>query len=124
MSEAQKRLCPECRYEIIGRIDKKFCSDQCRNAFNNRLKQDSNNYMRKVNNILRRNRRILAELNPRGKSKAHRNKMIDKGFNFDYYTNTYTTKAGKIYFFCYEYGYLPIEDDFYALVLKQDYVDN
>jgi predicted nucleic acid-binding Zn ribbon protein len=123
MAETQKRICPECGYEIIGRTDKKFCSDQCRNTYNNRLKQDVNNYMRNVNNILRKNRRILSELNPHGKSKAHRTKMIEKGFNFDYYTNTYTTKAGNIYYFCYEYGYLPIEDDYFALVMKQDYVD-
>ncbi|MCD4732176.1 MAG: hypothetical protein K8R74_16335, partial [Bacteroidales bacterium] len=91
----EKRLCPECGFEIIGRTDKKFCSDQCRNTFNNRLKQDANNYIRNINNILRKNRRILAELNPKGKSKVTRNKLNEKGFNFDYYTNSYSTKTGK-----------------------------
>ena len=120
----EKRKCPECGFEIIGRIDKRFCSDQCRNSYNNRLKQYSNNYIRNVNNILRKNRRILEKLNPYGKSKVHRNKLFEKGFNFDYYTNTYKTKAGKVYYYCYEFGYLPIEDDYFALVMKKDYVDN
>ncbi|MEZ5198076.1 MAG: hypothetical protein R2764_17305 [Bacteroidales bacterium] len=120
----EKPLCPECGFEIVGRIDKKFCSDQCRNTYNNRLKRDSNNYVRNVNNTLRKNRRILEELNPGGKSKAHRNKLVSKGFNFDYYTNSYTTKSGKTYYYCYEYGYLPIEDDYFFLVMKQDYVDS
>lgn len=119
----EKPKCPECGFEIVGRIDKKFCSDQCRNTYNNRLKRDSNNYVRNVNNVLRKNRRILEELNPGGKTKAHRNKLVSKGFNFDYYTNSYTTKTGKTYYYCYEFGYLPIEDDYFFLVMKQDYVD-
>lgn len=124
MAKTATRNCPECGETILGRADKKFCSDQCRNTFNNRDKQDANNYIRNVNNILRKNRRILANLNPNGKSKASRNKLVEKGFNFDYFTNSYTTKTGKTYYYCYEFGYLPIEDDYYFLVMKQDYVDN
>ena len=124
MATIENKKCPECGDKILGRADKKFCSDQCRNTFNNRMKQDANNYIRNVNNIHRKNRRILADLNPKGKSKASRNKLVEKGFNFDYYTNSYTTKTGKTYYYCYEYGYLPIEDDYYFLVMKQDYVDN
>lgn len=116
------KKCPECGFDIMGRSDKVFCSDQCRNTYNNRLKKDANNYVRQVNYILRKNRRVLEELNPHGKSKAHKQKLLAKGFNFDYYTNTYTTKAGNVYYFCYEHGYLPIEDDQYALVIKEDYV--
>ena len=118
-----KNKCLECGEEYIGRADKKFCSDQCRNTYNNLLKRDTNNYVRNINNTLRKNRRILAQLNPHGKSKTHRNKLNEKGFNFDYYTNAYKTKTGKIYYYCYEYGYLPIEDGYYALVMKENYVD-
>ena len=119
----EKKKCPECGFDIIGRMDKIFCSDQCRNTHNNRLKKDTNNYVRRINNILRKNRRILEALNPNGKSKAHKSKMLDKGFNFDYFTNVYKTKAGKVYYFCYEHGYLPVEDDYFALVMKKEYED-
>ena len=119
-----KKKCLECDFEIIGRVDKKFCSDQCRNTYNNRFKRDETNYIRNINNILRKNRRILLELNPNGKAKVSRTKLQMKGFNFDYFTNTYTTKAKKIYYYCYDQGYLPIEDDYFFLVLKKDYVDN
>jgi hypothetical protein len=34
--------------------DKKFCSDGCRNAYNNKINKDSNNYMRNTNNKLRK----------------------------------------------------------------------
>jgi hypothetical protein len=51
----------------LGREDKKFCSDGCRNAYNNKINKDSNNYMRNTNN--KQNYRVLSELNLEGKSK-------------------------------------------------------
>jgi hypothetical protein len=33
----------------------KFCSDVCRNAYNNKINKDSTNFMRNVNNKLRKN---------------------------------------------------------------------
>ncbi len=116
----EKKTCPECGEKITGRIDKKFCSDLCRNAYNNRLNSDSNNYVRNINNILRRNRRILEELLPENIAKVPMQKLTDKGFNFNYYTNATTTKTGKQYLFCYEYGYLPIEHNFYLLVKRTE----
>ncbi len=78
--------------------------------------------MRNINNILRKNRRILAQLNPKGKSKVHRDKLLELGFKFSYFTNEYVTKAGKGYRFCYEQGYLELYNDWYALVIKNEYV--
>jgi len=113
-----KKICPVCGDPFSGRVDKKFCSDQCRNEYNNRQNQDSNNTIRKINYTLRKNRRILQQLNPEGKTKIPRRKLLDKGFDFNYFTSTYRTKAGTTYYFCYEQGYLPLEDDYYALVVK------
>ena len=113
-----ERSCPECGEKIVGRIDKKFCSDYCRNAFNNNLNKDSRNLMRNVNNKLRKNYRILEELNPRDKTKSTRTRLLAKGFNFEYFTNTYTTKTGTIYYFVYDQGYLPLEGGYYALVKR------
>ena len=118
-----KRKCQECGMEYFGRKDKKFCSDSCRNAYNNRLNSDVNNFIRNINNTLRKNRRILAELNPNGKTKIHRDKLVEKGFNFRYYTNTYITKSGKTYHFCYDQGYLELEEQYFALVVRQEYVE-
>ena len=114
------KKCSECGEKIIGRIDKKFCSDLCRNSFNNRLNSDSTNNVRNVNNILRKNRRILQELVPEETAKASKQRLIEKGFSFKYYTNTYTTKKGTVYYYCYEYGYLPIDHDYYFLVKSKE----
>lgn len=121
MTSVEEKTCLECELPFKGRVDKKFCSDQCRIAYNNRLNSDGNNYVRNVNNILRKNRRILLDLNPDGKSRVSREKMRSKGFDFNYYTSTYTTKEGAQYFYCYEQGYLPIEKEHCLLVIKKDF---
>lgn len=115
-----KRQCPECGDRIIGRIDKKFCSDGCRNAHNNRINKDSKNLIRNTNNRLRKNYRVLEALNPNKKTKCSRAKMIEKGFDFNYFTSIYITKAGTTYYFVYDQGYLPLEDNYYALVKRDD----
>jgi hypothetical protein len=118
------RKCIECNEPFNGRVDKKFCSDPCRNAFNNRLNSDSNNLVRNVNNALRKNRRILEELNPSGKTSVHKSTMLEKGFDFQYFTNIYTTQKGARYFFCYEQGYLNLENDYVFLVTRQEKAGN
>jgi len=116
-----EKKCLDCGESIKGRADKKFCSDQCRNSYNNRLNSDANNYVRNVNNILRKNRRVLSDLNKEGKTKIHRDKLIKAGFNFGYHTSQTTTREGSTYKYCYEEGYLPLQNDFYLLVRKREY---
>lgn len=112
--------CQECGEKLIGRVDKKFCSDQCRISFNNRLNSDSTNYVRNVNNILRKNRRILEELNPTGKTRVSGEKLKVAGLNLNYFTSIYKTKEGAMYKFCYEQGYLEIEKGQFLLVVRKD----
>ena len=79
--------CIECGEKIIGRSDKKFCNDSCRNAYNNNQNKDSSNLMRNVNNKLRKNYRILSEINIEGKTKIAKSKLDGLGFDFNYLTN-------------------------------------
>ena len=113
-----QKACLECGEKIVGRVDKKFCSDYCRNAYNNNRNKDSKNLQRNINNQLRKNYRILEEFNPEGKGKTTRSKLQAKGFSFEYFTSIYTTKAGTVYYFVYDQGYLPLEGDYYALVKR------
>lgn len=116
-----ERKCLECDTEIRGRIDKKFCSDYCRNAFNNRLNKDSKNLVRNINNKLRKNYRILDSFERKdGKTtKTTKTRLVDKGFDFEYITNLYTTKKGTTYYFVYDLGYLPLENDYYMIVKRE-----
>ena len=113
------KTCLECSEKIVGREDKKFCSDSCRNAYNNKINKDSTNFMRNVNNKLRKNYRILSELNTEGKSKATRDKMINKGFDFEFFTNILQTKTGNTYYFLYDQGYRALDNDYFMLVKKE-----
>tara|TARA_R110002049_G_scaffold304112_2_gene499098 strand:- start:4256 stop:4618 length:363 start_codon:yes stop_codon:yes gene_type:complete len=115
--------CLECNEEFEGRIDKKFCSDQCRNNYNNRQNKDVNDVVRSTNYILRKNRRILEELNPKGMAKVKASKMEAKGFNFSYFTSEYVTKNGSVYKYVYDQGYLKQDDGNFTLVIKKDYID-
>ncbi len=115
----EKRTCPECGEVITGRIDKKFCSDMCRNSFNNKVNSDTTNYVRNVNNILRKNRRILEENLQGEKTTLAKQKLLDKGFNFKYYTHQTTTKNNHTYIWCYEFGYLPLDNDLILIVKRK-----
>ena len=112
--------CMECRDSFKGRVDKKFCCDQCRNSYNNKLKTASTDYYKTVNSTLRKNYKILEELLPEQTGKASRAKLVQKGFNFNFFTNVYTTQKGSKYYYCYEYGYLPIDNEYYFLVKKKE----
>lgn len=117
------KTCLHCSKEVVGRADKKFCDNQCRNEYNNTQNGTSNNYIRKVNRIIKKNRNILEELCPKDKSIKVTHKELSKlGFSFEYFTNTYTTKAEKTYYFCYEYGYLNLGNKYYALVYNKSYI--
>ena len=118
-----KRICPVCNCEFDGRVDKKFCCDQCRNTYNNRQNQDILNYSRNINRVLKNNRRILQEFFEKNNFRPHRDKLIAAGFNFDYLTNIYKTKNGKTYLYCYDFGYTLNEEGFCAIVEKKEYVD-
>ncbi len=118
-----ERNCLECGRSLIGRSDKKFCSDDCRTNHNNKQNSDQTNYIRRVNNILRKNRRILVKYNPQGKTKISKDKLILEGFNFQYITNIYTTKNGHTYCFVYDQGYMELGENLLMIVERQEYLD-
>lgn len=113
-----QRTCLECQEKLHGRIDKKFCSDYCRNTYNNKVNKDSKNLIRNTNNRLKRNYKILSDLNLLGKTKVAKSKLVNKNFDFNFFTSIYTTKTGNTYFYVYDQGYLAIENDFYLLIKK------
>ena len=120
--EAIIRTCLECNKPLRGRVDKKFCDDNCRNAYNNKQNSDTNNYVRNINNALRKNRRILEGIIKPDEElgKCPRIRLLEQGFDFRYHTHQYTNKKGQVYHFCYEYGYLPLEGDWILVVKRKE----
>ncbi|KAA9041493.1 hypothetical protein FW778_05565 [Ginsengibacter hankyongi] len=120
-SETKIKLCLTCAKPVKGRTDKKFCDDYCRNNYNNQLKSGTTNLIRNINNALGKNRRILENFfGKEDMTKTTKDKLLEKGFQFKYITNTYTNKKGNVYFFCYDLGYLPLENDWYLLVKRKE----
>ena len=121
-TDEEIRVCLECSDALKGRKDQRFCSDYCRNSYHNKANEVSNSMIRNINNILRKNRRVLSALNPHGKATVSATDLYEAGFNFHYYTNCFSTKKGTEYYFCYDQGYAKIDGESFVLVEKQDYV--
>jgi predicted nucleic acid-binding Zn ribbon protein len=115
----ENRKCLECSDTLKGRSDQKFCSDYCRNTYNNKVDKDTKNLIRNINNRLKKNYKILSQLNPSGKTKVSRTKLYDKGFDFQLFTSIYQTKTGNTYFYVYNQGYLALENEMFLLIQKE-----
>ena len=83
------------RTEVIGRVDKKFCSDYCRNAYNNKKNRDSKNIMLEIQTTFFVKTIEFRKTQSDQKTKTTKDNMLRKGFNFNYFTSIYKTKAGK-----------------------------
>ncbi|HKJ77934.1 MAG TPA: hypothetical protein VKA10_00310 [Prolixibacteraceae bacterium] len=116
----EKRTCLECGEPLRGRADQKYCNDLCRNAYNNKKQGTTTKLMRRVNRILKTNHSILKELNTEDKTTIFSSKLEKRNFNFNFFTHTYTTRSGKTYHFCYDQGYLKLNDNRILLVKRED----
>jgi hypothetical protein len=76
--------------------------------------------MRNINRILKKNHAILSELNPVEKITVLKTVLEKNGFSFKYHTSTYTTKTGRVYYFCYNQGYAEIEPGKYVIVRNEE----
>ncbi|MCG9911544.1 MAG: hypothetical protein MH137_09620 [Flavobacteriales bacterium] len=110
------RKCTECGEVLIGRADKKFCSDMCRNAFNNRQSGEVSNSMRRVILALKKNRRILAGFIESDKKKITKKTLLETGYDFNRVTHFYINKKNQVYRFCFDYGFVEFEDGWLFLV--------
>jgi hypothetical protein len=83
--------------------------------------RESSKIVRRVNSQLKKNRSVLEELlqnKPEGQAKASQRFLTERNFDFQYFTHIYENKKGTRYFFCYEYGYLPLDGGWYLLVKR------
>jgi len=120
----ENKNCLACNKILKGRVDKKFCDDYCRNNYNNLQKSKNQNsvYVKNINKTLLKNRKILENILPETEEliKIPQQKLLDKGFVFKYHTHTYKNKKEQVYFFCYDYGYLPLENNWLLVVKRKE----
>jgi hypothetical protein len=120
----EAKTCLACEKPLKGRVDKKFCDDYCRNNYNNTQKSKGSHsaYVRGIGNTLLKNRKILEELLPAEKQTINlqQDKLIQKGFVFKYHTHSYTNKNGEVYYFCFDYGFRQLENNWYMIVKRKE----
>ncbi|MFH4968740.1 hypothetical protein V8G61_11110 [Gaetbulibacter sp. M240] len=119
------KFCLSCNKELIGRSDKKFCDAQCRSIYHNKNRPQHEITIQKINSALRGNRSLLAHFCPSGKSTVRKDVLAQSGYQFELFTHIYPFKKG-VYYFCYDYAFLPIKDDKgiekMLIVKQQDYM--
>jgi hypothetical protein len=72
--------------------------------------------MRRVNYVLRKNRRILAKYNQRGLEKVERTRLVREGFSFEYITHMIQDGEGHQLYFCYDHGYQYLNSNLLELI--------
>lgn len=118
-----EKYCKECGTKIFGREDKIYCSDQCRFQSHNRTKRLTEKTIMDINKILRKNRRILHDLNPIGLTSIRREVLERLGFDFQFFTHQFITESGNYYYFCYEFGYAYAKNEKINVVTWQSYMN-
>ncbi len=109
--------CLECDERLVGRSDKKFCNDSCRNSFNNKHNKDTSNLMRRINAQLRRNYRILQNYEfDKGVSKTTTTKLSAEGFDFEYFTQHKIYDTGSVRRVIYDISYEILENGYVNLM--------
>jgi hypothetical protein len=81
------------------------------------MNPDESRYIRHVNYVLRRNRRILMELGRKGMVNIPGSTLMHAGFDFKFITNI-SNMNGDISYHCYEFGYRESPNGIFTLVEK------
>jgi len=131
--EIEGRKCKDCGTPLgPGREDRQYCDSACKTNYNNRRRKENQNsiggnepeqlsvpdYITRIQEVQLNNRRILEGLCSEEKAGRIRMRdLIGKGFNIKFMTSeAEPTESGKIYRFCFEYGY-HLEDNGFALIV-------
>lgn len=106
----KQKLCLFCGKEIVGRSDKKYCDDICRNNYNYRY-NEYNAVIKKINKSLLYNRNVLKSLTKRGKTIVKRQMLEARDFDFELMTGIYETSKKHVYILLYDYAYRSVSDE-------------
>ncbi len=120
------KKCLVCGDRLIGRLDKKYCSDQCRYFANNKNKIETERPIQDVNKALRKNRSILKMLCPAGKTVVRRVILDGMGYDVTVFSSLFLTSNKSIYYLCYDYGFTPLIEkgiEKALIITKQSYMN-
>ena len=113
--------CRLCKKNLVGRIDKKFCNDQCRTAYHNLKRRKIRKiFISNMNQKIKKNNKILMELKMQyGSKKISTDLLEDKGFLFSYFSHEWCDSYNKTYRYCIDYGYVIEESGIYIIEMRK-----
>jgi hypothetical protein len=100
-----------CNTKIKGRIDKKYCSANCKSIHQYETRRNEETLFFKVDKQLKTNRKILKKYNKVGKTALRKNVLHEEGFDPNYFTHFRRYDENSIYFYCYDFGFMTIKDN-------------
>ena len=122
----KEHICLFCSEALIGRIDKQFCSPNCKSSYHyKKSKEKEASLYNQIDQQLKLNRRILKNFNKTGKATIRKEVLTDLGFNPKHFTHYWKNQKGDVYLFCYEFGFLEKTENNkskFILVQWQDYM--
>jgi hypothetical protein len=121
------KKCLACDRDLQGRSDKLFCDAHCKSSYHYKKSlEETPKFFNRVDNQLKKNRRILKAFNKAGKATVRTNKLIELGFDPNFFTHYWKNKKGDVYLFVYEFGFLRREEHSvkkYILIQWQNFMD-
>jgi hypothetical protein len=90
-----KTQCKNCGKDVVGRSDKKFCNEACKNMYHNKNGTVAGKGSRT-------NRKILTDLTRTGIHSIATDELATTGFNFKAITGVEFT-SGEVKLLCYEF---------------------
>ena len=119
------RKCPVCEGEIKGRLGKIFCSLRCKSIDQYEKRQVEEAFFIQVDKQLKINRKVLKKYNRSGFTTLRKEQLEKEGFDSNFFTHYWKNSKGEVYLFCYDFGFLEIEQNGvkkYLLVEWQQYM--
>jgi len=104
-NENKTKRCHYCNTLLIGRTDKVFCDDRCRNNYYYKVNSEQKDYIRKINKILLKNRGILRTVNPYGRTSVSKRYLDQLGFDYNCFTSIHKTRKGRDYYLVYDQAF-------------------
>ena len=120
------RICPVCKEKLTGRIDKVYCSAECRSASDYEKRRTEEALFFKIDKQLKVNRKVLKRYNRVGMTKLRQEVLLKEGFNPNYFTHYWKNQKGDVYLFVYDYGFLKLKEqnkDKYLIIEWQEYME-
>lgn len=116
----QKPTCISCGKTFIGRTDKKYCSQACKNTFNYQRRSNTKSATKTIDTILHKNREILEVIMgpKRKRMKISKTELTKMGFQSEYITGFYINSQDKMYRYVYDFAWMEFTGEKVMIVKK------